>query len=955
MAKESAREVSAGEVSVADVIQETRFFDVSLNDAGILSFDESIGVAEAFRSELKQLQMLVLGGHKFEDKAIFARHLAWHLRTEIGASIPVKQWHPGLARWSFDEALRQFKSQSILLFPSVFPHHFGHDLRRLYEEVCEHKHFAIVSTDSNRDDWGGLEVLETRLWKEPETTAIYPPAFLAGMLRKELGETGKTWSDGSLETLAGRLRTPSRVRIFVRLVRAETGPVDPAWVEEVLEQLHGNGHAVGRWYRQLEQRHQSLALGLALLEGVSRDQALAAMDVVTTRVWRPRDPNFKAPDSFDLPPLGAYFAGIGEGARTSVLTCHAPEYRRAILKAAWECHEREVLAILPILARIASDSGSFASGPMEFRPGTEAPEGSRTAEPQEKEKAEEPKSSRTFASWRLPHGVMRDLFGSPERVQQIQTAVSSSLSEMGKISFDAVDNLLLQLAASQEPAARSVAAAALARWREPEDDNPELHQSGEDRLFDTLERWCSEAFDLEIENLVELRITDAFAHVRSTVALAVSFAALFDARNQLAPRLRALFEALAQDSRDIVRASFRNHTLPWITALHLGQIETFLQDTIALEIDSLSGLSVGLAAAARIQPREALPLIDRWYQEGLAARAPRRGKIPPAKKRLAAAALAYGCIAADDLAPRECPRAEALRRMRRVYAQEKKLRWVIVEAMKVQLWRNLEGNEATLRDLLEELTPRDRSALVSPLVALHEKERETLPGSDMRCVILGQEGFKVWTHPGRPLTQVEKVLKGWLLEGTSRPVVRLAARALATISDRQVEVEERKLREKKAHERDLRKKSEQGSRTLREQIQETLGRKEDPEAQSRAREELARREAALRARPLSGPSFLTPLLCSLAALLATCFSPRDRVVVREQLAGLLEHWQSSISIMTDPREWLARVFGRYGSDQEDLDTIAGHLARAAWLFRFRWLLAAASGSLVLVLGLQACS
>ena len=939
---------SADEVSVGDVIPETRFFDVSLDDVGVPAFDESIEIAEIFRSELQQLRMLVLGGHQLEDKTTFARHLAWHLRANLGGSIPVKQCHPRLARLNFDEALRQFKSQSILLFPSVFPHHFGHDLKSLYEEICEHGHFAIVSTESDRTDWSGLEVLEARLWKEPATADVYPPIFLAELLKRELKEVTRPWSDGSLETLAVRLRTPNRIRLFAKLIKAEKGSIDPSWVDRVVGQLNGNEYAVGSWYRQLSPRHQSLALALALLEGVSRDQALAAMEVLWTQVWHPRDSTFgPPPDAFDLPPLGAYFGGIGEGAGSSLVICHSPNHRRAVLRAAWECREREVQSILPVLARIAGDSGIFGSEPMQFRPGNQAPETSQTTE--SKEKPESPPGA--YSGW-LPHGLLPNLFGSPERIQQIQGAVSSSLSEIGRISPDDLKHLLLQLATSQERTTRTVVAAALARWREREAGNPELGREQEDRLFNTLERWCSEAFELEIQNLVELRTTEPYAHARSTVALALSFASLFDLENELDPRLLELFKALSKDPRDTVRATFRAHTLPWVIALHLRQIEPFLSDELALELESLFGLSVGLAAAARIRPHEALPIIDRWYCEGLAAKASRRGKLPPAKKKLAATVLAYGWIAADNLAPKDCSRADALDRLRRVYANETSLRWLVVEAMRIQIWRNLEGNQVFLRNLLEDLTRQDQISLVPGLVALHAKERQTLPGSSGLFVVLGQGSFPVWTNPSsspRPLTRVESVMKIWLLDGSAGAGIRVATRTLGAISETQVEVEERRLREIKIRE----KSKPVDAETLPEQIiQEILSRKRDPEAQRRAGEELTQREASLRARSLSDPLHLIPVLCFLFALLVTCFSARDRVVVQEQLAQLLEHWQSSISVMRNPRAQLARIFGRFQGDPEDLERIVNHLVRAVWLFRFRWPLLAVSGFLILALGLR---
>jgi hypothetical protein len=89
-------------------------------------------------------------------------------------------------------------------------------------------------------------------------------------------------------------------------------------------------------------------------------------------------------------------------------------------------------------------------------------------------------------------------------------------------------------------------------------------------------------------------------------------------------------------------------------------------------------------------------------------------------------------------------------------------------------------------------------------------------------------------------------------------------------------------------------------------------------------------------------------------LLATCFSPRDRVVVHEQFVELLQHWQSSISIMTDKREHLDRVFGRYGGDCENLKRIVDHLARAVWLFRFRWTFMVAGGLVSVAVCLQSC-
>jgi hypothetical protein len=772
------------QIHIQNVLDDIQFNDADLEDAKPPRL-ESPPVAQVLLERLQQTRMLVLAGFDFKDKPLLARHLAWQLRERPVAGRgrgAVKEWNRPSKPLDPDEAVRKVKSDSIVLLSNAEPYQLGQDLRRLYEAVCDHQCYAIVTTDTARTDWG-LQAgdPEEVLWHELKTEDVYGADYLASVLLLRLDEVKKklphnllpaglesgdsiVLQDLTVRELAGRLGTPHHIFTFAHVLCARQGEIERKDLENLLDQLQGDRHGVRHWYRQLDPRRQLLSLGLAIFDGLFDDQVFAALERLVNATWRPRNPSFAQFEYHELSSVATCFFGTERRPDTTRIETRSLLHRQVVLEAAWELHRRCLLDSLPVLTSLATESPP----PISISKSLAAEEAQ-------------------LSGW-LPHSPERELFGSELRSEKLRQTLAATLSRIGAVSFEAAEPFLLRLAADPRRDLKEMVALALADWR---NDREPLR---ENQLFDVLHRWRDEAaLRGTVQGATGDQI-DRFAHARATVALTVSLAAQHDGYNQMAPRLQKLFEKLVGDLHPVVRELFREETVPLVVASHLQQLEAFLRAEMVLQIDLLGALAKGIATACALQPRVALPLLDRWYKETRAeAPAPSAGDPSAREATLVTVILSYGNLDTTQLRDRLLP-AKIFGRLRTVLAEENHpfVRRAVLWSAILQARRNFSKATSLLQDLAGEIALDERTALIHSLNAAYLEQREALAGGDSTVLIDGRR-YPIWTRSLRPRTEVEEILYRWLADDRRPVAQQLAFESLASFLATEVDQRERKL------------------------------------------------------------------------------------------------------------------------------------------------------------------
>ena len=554
------------------VVQETLFFEPDLKDVEPPDWTTTPKARE-LADALRRDRLILLAGQELDDKTMVARHLAWLLRQEVQGEVVVREWYRSSDPQKIETAFHE-SATTILLLPQVLPHHIGHRLGDLSRLLHTRGNYTVITTEGTRSEWGirgGSE--EEKLWHEISWENYYGRAFLAETFLKDLAAQGERlpeWlprdlradtrlAEGlTVEEVAARLRQPDRIHRFSQWLRTEEA--SPRALLAQLDQLGGDRAAIFHWYGQLDRSDQLLALGLVLFDGLPDDQSFAAVEYLVAEAWRRTDPNLPHFDYRDLTRLDAYFHLAKAGEDGERIETPSRQKRDAILQAAWELQRRRLLAVVPAMTRLikqlslssgradgklvgglkkwkaklwgklrAMEEGSSSWREQLAQVGGSEKQARRWRRKAKKEKSEAPGEA---DGWRFTQGPERELFSSRRRIEQLQRSVIESLSQIGLLSFEAVEASFLELAVDGSVEVQTVVAKALAAWR---------GQGRHEELFKVLRDWWEAGSRTTLPKELAQRAVesaDPLAAIRATVVLAAGYALQYDPPNQLAPAQR---------------------------------------------------------------------------------------------------------------------------------------------------------------------------------------------------------------------------------------------------------------------------------------------------------------------------------------------------------------------------------------------------------------------------------
>ena len=716
----------------------------------------------ALEHKLKNQGVLLLGG-PYRDKLTIAYQMAAciSVNNSINNEMPrqVMEWNQGAGWRNVVHAIERESAPSILLLPNLLPQHIDLEIARIKTSANANHHLVLITTEQPLASWTHLSV--DGFWVNLDPRSLFDPDVLDGRLHRLLkqdshrlpagafndrhGKDEPTLGGVALSDIACRLQDTSDVDFFIQqVVRWDAARAfDSTVVDQLIAKATSLGSQIKTWFHaKLDTDEKILALGLGFFDGFYEDQFFSAMEQWVTHIRAYGNPWQRTFDYEDINSLRHFFNDVGNEIEGRRFKTRGASYQRGVFEAAWSNHRRLLLGALPALVQMAARSvpGRFDS---------------------------------------------MELYGNDDKCEQIRRNVSDILSCLGRLSVHNVQTALLHLASDKDVRVQSVAARAMAQWRESSASDQLNDMS--DRLFEILENWQGNTrlhgtVKAILDNTDPEHTVGPLEHIRATIALTLAYAAGYDKPGALAERVQRLLMQLAVEPNNFVRQRFEGYTLPCVVLKHLAQLrdERLLHQMLICSPRLAVHIGKSLAYAYQDKPHEVMKTLSQMYQE---SQGPRQ-KGPPRGLLLRTLAYTYGKIDYGDRGPLSVKAGfEQLRKMLEL-EREPEVRGAVIYAVFEQSRSRLDVVERFLAELLPEVDSNEQNYLIEYFRDLYLDQRTTQSGFSEWMVIpkdvLGVQGMRVpiWTESARPnLTGVEKVLLCWLRGERTQAAQRFALQA----------------------------------------------------------------------------------------------------------------------------------------------------------------------------------
>jgi len=619
----------------------------------------------------------------------------------VDDEISVKEWLRSSEPQSIDGELSKQEQPTIYLFTQVSRQNFNYGLSRIHKAAKKH-HYIIITTEALQENWV-LSTKEQDFWTDLDSLPyeLYSSESLMATLDNEFNSK-KTLqllpTDGNIkdqivkplkqslqndETFKNKIKTPDQMARFVSLLIQElkTEKSLTTAIDNAIKTVNHYQQNLRDWHDfMLDDQEKLLALGLNLFDGLFVDQSFAALEEVFEKVWQKRDPGLRALDYGDLVALRHFFQfgiiGPDSKEQNKIESCVSKQ-RLILFEIAWQYHGRQLAATLPTLNNLIKKavSGRFSN---------------------------------------------EELYGTPTRRKQLQRVLSEAISDIGWISPTTVQKTLCQFAEYEATRLRIVAAYAIARWRNIDyyGHDKEQFEKRHQVLFNLLNQWQDKASiqnsspdnskkSNQTKNEKRYQTQD---YLRSTIALTVGYAAIYDPPDQLHQTLYDFLERLADDQNHYeqnnpAHLSFCFHTLPKVVPWHLLQLRDFLRD-ITRYPDFIGAISDSLALAYQARSADVLETLDFWKNNDQDTITIFSKKATPFRELLLTTiALTYGKITCDEeIYPLSAK--QAFHYLPDILERDKSLlvRQAVIIAMGMKLHHNFQEVEPEFQNAIPKIT-----------------------------------------------------------------------------------------------------------------------------------------------------------------------------------------------------------------------------------------------------------
>ncbi len=693
---------------------------------------------------LLRQRLIFLAGDPLVKKHPLACYLAWHLQKQLsrptGGAAPspihVREWL-GFSDGFLDRRLERFIEPTIFILPGLLPQHIDYDIQRLRKALHD-THYAIVIVEE-QTPWkqSQREDLRALYWKELSLNGIYTTQDLAMFLMTYVrGEQGILQriiqKDARQNPLIGgqriaqvvsQLKTPERIEDFVRhlSVHARNGLVTSQHVQDSILAVQHNHNPLLEWYYRLrEPRRQLLALAICFFDGLYEQQFFAAVDCLIDQAWRQRDTLWRAIDYDDLAPLERFYEFVPLTSGGKIIKTRSREQRRMLLTIVWERHRRSLVSALPVFYHCIKQS-------------IEA-----------------------------PHTNI-ELYGSKELSAQIRSTLGDTLSDIGLQDTNIVAPFLLRLAIASQIGIQTVAARAIARWRE---------HGAHQQAFDILTTWASPSITDAVTSIAEpIRSStqECLVQLNETVALIVGYAGRVDSPNRMARVLIDILTRQMQGEESHILQYLASYTIPMLVPLHLRQIQMIVFELMTHEIVWASLINCLLQAYSK-QPYDVRDMVDQWCDRALALLT---NAAYSQQREKWINVLICLCDIYSQLPHSAAEIRPLLGRMQYILEKVEHHKYLRATALSILL-RHILSNLSALQDVIPSLTNPERRRAIGVCVEIHNEQRawqSTNPGGGSTG---GSHRLSTWTP-------IEHELLRWIQDWRNPSAQRMAIRIFAAL------------------------------------------------------------------------------------------------------------------------------------------------------------------------------
>lgn len=717
--------------------QEAEFFKPDLER---FKLPEFIGpkqkLVDQWVKTVRDTGLLVLGGGNDIDKASLALYLACYLSENNGnyPSRPVLEWQRSSDPQSIDVKLQQADREGIFVLNQITPQNIaGYNFSSIQTAAKLKDHYVIASTDKPLESWKLSTATEKQSWKNLSSEELYDSEILVQVLIEQLKNSGEgfqkilpsklatldlsnsedlklikdpkwlsdlKWFGLEFSQIAKQLAVPDKIDDFIQFLKKEVEDkklIKASTINQLIKQATDNKSVLHHWYNHLlDLQEQILALGLNFFDGFFVDQFFAALEEVMEKVWRKRDPSLKAMDSGDLANLRNFFSinPTGPDTEEKRIRSRLPRQRLMLFRIAWESHQQKILKALRIIVKLVANSVA----------------------------------DRSLQDDQLYDDSLQDdqLYGDYRRRRQLRQILGEAISDLGRISSDAVQDTLLKLAVDREEGVQRVAAFAMARWHDSEDNLDK-------QLFETLQRWQSNDDKRLVRKInsffkanSQTEDEDPQTYIRITIIFTIRYAAFYDLPNQLHKELCNLLEELSKDGRPLVCQCFWSN-LPRIVQQHPSQLYDLLY-RMTRHRGLIGAISDSLKLVYQTRPDEVLATLNRWEQNLSPIQTE---KSISRENVLATIVLTYGKLNCDN---KNSPlnTIQVFDKLHQILQAETEpfIRRAVISGIGMQLLRHFEELEPKLLEITPEFDTLDCDNVVDALVDIYSDQRKKLENGD---------------------------------------------------------------------------------------------------------------------------------------------------------------------------------------------------------------------------------
>lgn len=705
-------------------------------------------------ADLERDHVLILSGDPEVEKLSLACFLALTLQGQLASGgaqpLPVLQWRR-IAATQLTESLDIVTEPTIYILPELLPQHIAHNLRTLLKTINQRGHYVIITVEHQRVWQNAFGALAGgQFVQNLRRTTLYTVAYLTKYLKFRLANAVNSLNSDIarsvllhnklsgylLDKIVADLESPDNIDDFLALLTTvRVGQPSVGKLNEFIKDAKANNSRLRRSFNDLPLRKQLLVIALHLFSGLLDDQFFSATDRLVEQAWARREPSLRAVDYGDLNEFeGQYFNYVTEPEGKSIELC-LPDQRRSLFEIIWDTHCRHVLSSLEVIIGLLDDS-------VDERP----------------------------KDW--------PLFGSTTRRNRVRRVLYETISDVGLRGVRDIEETLLRLAVHPHLGVQAVAASAIARWEEyaPPSHMEQLLKGWRDPRI----RRTIDSFTQTLEPRPKERRE---TYLLITMAMALGYASVSHAPNQLPPYLHELLSALVEQKNVVVRDDLIYIALPQLLSFHLVQPEVERNVRLLAE-DALhnEGIARVLAQLYATNGEELAQTLAQWYDACLAQDPKQLDSAATARRAslLACVCTCYGLINyAAATQPGPLTVDQVANRLRAVLQRDQTAQ--VRQASLTSLINLRRQQPIELREALQTMTPGEMNQIISELTEAYLAQRRELRNGE-RTLLLGDKRYDVWpTRPHeRPPTTLELELMRWLEDPRDPRAQQIAMRALVT-------------------------------------------------------------------------------------------------------------------------------------------------------------------------------